>query len=600
MRRSNVALAAVLVPSLVAALLPVASARVVRPPPPPRFDPRVHEAVVTRSAGPPPIRGGTLLALRDGHRVVVSDPDRRRIVVVDLDRPADRAIVGQLAGLPHGAEPGRSVEDAAGRVHTVVLGVGAVVDFDPADAARASRRAVCPAPRGIAYDASADALHVACADGELVTLPASGGAPTRRVMLDRDLRDVVIAGGRLYVTRFRAAEVLALSASGAVEARIPLPSLRESDTAHGARVAWRAQALPDGRLAVLHQRATEAEVHPAPGGYGGFPGGCSGIVKSAISLVRGIEAELGPQLADAPLPVDLALERGPTGVARLAVVAAGNQAGHRAVVVEDGARLARSECLSGQRSFERTSLPNAIAATFASEQRLVVQLREPSRLVVLGSDGEQRTEVSLGGVSTFDTGHAIFHAATARGIACASCHPEGGDDGHVWNIASFGRRRTPALHSLEGTAPFHWSGDMPDMRTLMREVFERRMGGQGVDGSRADAVQAWLERLRPPPGRTVDPEAVARGRALFEGSAQCANCHSGERLTSGRNEDVGTGGAFQVPSLIGVASRLPVMHDGCATTLLARFDPACGGDRHGRIPRDPGQQSDLIAYLESL
>jgi hypothetical protein len=43
------------------------------------------------------------------------------------------------------------------------------------------------------------------------------------------------------------------------------------------------------------------------------------------------------------------------------------------------------------------------------------------------------------------------------------------------------------------------------------------------------------------------------------------------------------------------------MHDGCATTLAERFDPACGGDRHGETADlSESERADLIAYLESL
>ncbi|WP_437548016.1 hypothetical protein WME97_48425 [Sorangium sp. So ce367] len=43
------------------------------------------------------------------------------------------------------------------------------------------------------------------------------------------------------------------------------------------------------------------------------------------------------------------------------------------------------------------------------------------------------------------------------------------------------------------------------------------------------------------------------------------------------------------------------MHDGCAKTLRDRFDPVCGGDRHGDVSAlAPAQLDDLVAYLESL
>jgi hypothetical protein len=64
---------------------------------------------------------------------------------------------------------------------------------------------------------------------------------------------------------------------------------------------------------------------------------------------------------------------------------------------------------------------------------------------------------------------------------------------------------------------------------------------------------------------------------------------------------VGTAGIFQVPSLIGVAARAPYLHDGCAPTLLDRFGPCGGGDRHGFTSNlSQGDLGDLVAYLESL
>ena len=71
----------------------------------------------------------------------------------------------------------------------------------------------------MAWRASDDTIVVACADGWLVELEAASSAPGRAVYVEDDLRDVVVAGDRLLVSRFRSAEVLAIDASGAVTAR---------------------------------------------------------------------------------------------------------------------------------------------------------------------------------------------------------------------------------------------------------------------------------------------------------------------------------------------------------------------------------------------
>jgi cytochrome c peroxidase len=106
------------------------------------------------------------------------------------------------------------------------------------------------------------------------------------------------------------------------------------------------------------------------------------------------------------------------------------------------------------------------------------------------------------------------------------------------------------------------------------------------------------------PQRTpVDPDAVARGQALFNDSQNvgCVSCHAGTLLTDNATVDVGTGGQFQVPSLRGVVWRAPYLHDGRAPTLADRFADSGGGDQHGLTSKLGADQiSDLVAYLQTL
>src|SRR5262245_27412699 len=146
-----------------------------------------------------PISGGTMIVTRDGSRAVVADPDRDRVVSVDL---ATRQVAGEVALQP-GDEPGRLVEDAAGRIHVALRRGGALVTLTGDSVVR---RPVCGEPRGVVYEAATDRVHVACTGGELVSFPAAGGEAARRLRLDRDLRDVLVVGSQLWVTRFRSAE----------------------------------------------------------------------------------------------------------------------------------------------------------------------------------------------------------------------------------------------------------------------------------------------------------------------------------------------------------------------------------------------------------
>jgi cytochrome c peroxidase len=212
--------------------------------------------------------------------------------------------------------------------------------------------------------------------------------------------------------------------------------------------------------------------------------------------------------------------------------------------------------------------------------------------------------IDLSGTDAFDTGHAIFHSRGGARLACASCHPEGVDDGRPWQFARHGTRRTQQIRGgILDTAPFHWSGDMVTFEMLVDQVFVGRMGGT-IDGpEEAAALGAWMDTLpalpRPP---VADPGAVERGRALFMDPAiGCATCHAGENLTTNVSVDVGTGGVFQVPTLLGIAYRAPYLHDGCAATLRDRFTTCGGGDMHGHTSGlGPAQIDDLVAYLRTL
>jgi len=423
---------------------------------------------------------------------------------------------------------------------------------------------------------------------------------SRTVVLEDDLRDVVVTSDRMVVTRFRAAEVLVVDrADGRVLERRNAPALSEGATTLSSAVAWRAIALPGGEIAMLHQRESDGEVIPAPGGYGGF-GACDGIVRSAITLFGSDTPAVGTTLASSSLPVDLAARVDASGaLVSIAVVAAGNQNGQRSVFVVTPQELRIAGCGGGGWVGSTHPLANAVAVSYLADGQLAVQTRAPSRLLIVDADARSSRAVSLGGDDTFDTGHAIFHTNAGANVACASCHPEGHEDGHVWRFSGLGPRRTPALHDVAGSAPFHWEGDLPTIHALFNEVFVGRMNGQSLPETHSAALEGWLGHVRRPAPRGGDPARIASGRAVFEGAGGCVACHSGARLSDGASHDVGTGRSFQTPTLLGVSARLPVMHDGCASTLRARFEPACGGDRHGGA-LEGAALDDLVAYLESL
>jgi hypothetical protein len=192
--------------------------------------------------------------------------------------------------------------------------------------------------------------------------------------------------------------------------------------------------------------------------------------------------------------------------------------------------------------------------------------------------------------SEIDAGFALFHEPSPSGLACASCHVEGREDGHVWRFQGMGERRTQSLAGgLLATAPYHWDGTLRDLGALFADTGVLRMGLPPAPPESLTALQSWLEALPAPVPELTD----APGAELF--AERCAGCHD---PVVPESVDVGTGGLFQVPSLTGVGARLPLMHDGCAETLYGRFEPDCGGEHHGG-PLSEGQIEALVQYLRS-
>ncbi|HTL36442.1 MAG TPA: c-type cytochrome [Kofleriaceae bacterium] len=567
-----------------------------------------------------PISGGNLIITRDGTKAVIADPDRDRIMTVLLAK-------GTTTEIPLAAhsEPGRLVEDAAGRVHVALRGSGELLTLTSSGT---ERRAVCPEPRGVAYDGASDLLHVACTTGELVSLPAAGGPAVRTLHLDRDLRDVIVRGTDLVVTRFRSAEILTIDAAGTITSRqsppmvhrldaidtdLPpqpdpiMPEQTKSDTP--ATVAWRTIALADGSILMSHQRRRTKELRVETGGYMD-PTHCGdGMIESAITLMHpdGTLTAVAPML-HSTLPVDVAVN--PAGTELTFVMA-----GTKTLSVLPVTALAAhddDECGDPDDDDARASslsddlgIPTSVA--YAPDGSRVIYYPELPALVIHPTQylrPEDARTIRLPGPLGYDAGRALFHRQTGAHLACASCHPEGRDDGQVWAFAVGPRRTQNISGGVLARAPFHWNGDMYTLDQLMTEVFEGRMFGGVATHSERLSLGPWLDRIPAPRAHAItDADAVTRGEALFLAPEQaCASCHMGENYTTNVLADVGTGGQFKVPSLVGVGARAPYMHDGCATTLRERFTPACGGgEAHGHTAQlTSAQIADLIAYLESL
>jgi mono/diheme cytochrome c family protein len=170
-------------------------------------------------------------------------------------------------------------------------------------------------------------------------------------------------------------------------------------------------------------------------------------------------------------------------------------------------------------------------------------------------------------------GRAIFHrsetwgAISRDGRACASCHPDGLDDGVTWPTPD-GPRQTPALRGrVAGTAPYGWLGRRATLSEHLHQTIAR-LGGAGLSDTETRALVAYVSAMRAPAAATLGEDArVRRGREMF--AQACAACHDpGGGFTDGQRHDVGSRArgdvvaAFDTPSLLHVGSTAPYFHDG--------------------------------------
>ena len=270
-----------------------------------------------------------------------------------------------------------------------------------------------------------------------------------------------------------------------------------------------------------------------------------------------------------------------------------------------------------------------------------------------------------------DLGRALFFdgiLSRSGTIACASCHlPSlGWTDGRAKPIGE-GRSplayRAPTLLNIAWVDVLGWDGKFPDLESvaytpllgkanmnmtepeitarLSKEpayvsAFQSAFGPGPITRRAVELALATFERTIVSPEAPFDrwiagdegaiSEAAKRGFDLFNGKAQCAECHSGWAMTDGSFHDIGTSKegdigrgrlfptseklkfAFKTPGLRDVTRRSHFMHDGSLTSLkdvIALYDRG-GIDRPSRSPKikplglTDKEKIDLVAFLDTL
>jgi hypothetical protein len=194
----------------------------------------------------------------------------------------------------------------------------------------------------------------------------------------------------------------------------------------------------------------------------------------------------------------------------------------------------------------------------------------------------------------FRTGDANI---THEGLACASCHPEGNDDGVTWSTPE-GPRQTPMLAGrLLDTAPYGWSRGERTLDSYVDDTMSR-LGGNGLTPADREALVIYLKSMKGPPTVSRSPLAT-EGAGVFM-SAGCSDCHAGVTGTDSKPHADRVGGVpIDTPSLRSVAMTAPYFHDARYRNLEDLLSDA-DSDMPGIAGLSDGQEAALAAFLRGL
>jgi hypothetical protein len=396
-----------------------------------------------------------------------------------------------------------------------------------------------------------------------------------------------------------------------------LASERRITLSGGARQAWHGQALvPVGQndLLVIHSSVDTGLSEPVvTGGYG------SGLrpVETLITWVHDGRAQV------------YSLDLDPRRLQSASDVTGATLEGSRLLLADRGNEALES-CDLTKRPLACAKIADApgIAGVAKDGSRDVFALAAFDRtLIHRGPDGAAPTTETIGPGrldAELALGRRLFHRAsetrmTGVGIACASCHPDGREDGLVWRLDGE-RRQTPFLAGrLTDTAPYNWRGSSPTLQENIAQTVER-LKGSGLEEAERRALARYVAEGLRVPSRPApqDPALVARGSRVFADPAVgCATCHDPDRaFTDGLAYDVGSTGPrelsemkkvragakpldFDVPSLRYVGLSAPYFHDGSAATIEQLIED--NGDKMGTTGALSAlEKKALAAYLRSL
>ncbi|MCP4809115.1 MAG: c-type cytochrome [Proteobacteria bacterium] len=243
-------------------------------------------------------------------------------------------------------------------------------------------------------------------------------------------------------------------------------------------------------------------------------------------------------------------------------------------------------------SFDRNGDPWVFEADTRSATRFQGD-RPTLSLTTTNQDLGQELEL---GRRLFQTAAESSLSTPGSGVACATCHIDGGTDNNVWPLDG-GDRQTPAL--VSAVAPYTWTLQVDSIADEIHLTSVERMGGSGLTDEQADALAAWVDHLRPVDVPEQDADAVVRGEQVFS-HAGCASCHPAPTYTNGMSYALFGLDAVDTPSLLGLDATAPYLHDGRAETLADVIDLSADAGMGSVRGLDDQERADLAAFLASL
>jgi DNA-binding beta-propeller fold protein YncE len=279
--------------------------------------------------------------------------------------------------------------------------------------------------------------------------------------------------------------------------------------------------------------------------------------------------------------------------------------------------------------------PKGMALTNNGEKLYIAEHLNDRIAVINTRNLEIEKNIDLGGpgrITVTRQGRRLMNSAGASfqtQFSCFTCHPDGHEDGLVYNMASINMGRnltnTQSLRDVGETEPFKWNGKNSTVYKQDGMRFSTVLTrNEPFAYDDLDALTSYIMTgIDNPPNLMYNPDGQLTkkqllGKAIFERThdlkgnpipdvGRCVFCHPAPYYTNQKMFDVGTLAAtddsilFDTPHLNNIFASAPYLHDGRAKTLEEIWTKYGKTEQHGIVNDLTKMELNyLIEYLRSL